>query len=120
MSLQTVATRFVELCNQFRNFDVMETMYSPDIVSVEASGAQTSGKEAVIQKSRDWGAGREVHSEKVEGPFYNDTHRFAVTFTFEVTPKDTGVRQIQHEVGVYTINNQDQIIREEFFYQGTW
>jgi hypothetical protein len=31
MSIQTVARKFVELCSQGKNFDVMETMYAPTI-----------------------------------------------------------------------------------------
>src|SRR5437660_5024683 len=34
MSLQSIASEFVDLCNQGRNFDVMRTMYAPNIVSV--------------------------------------------------------------------------------------
>jgi hypothetical protein len=29
MSVQTTARKFVELCNQGKNFDVMRTMYAP-------------------------------------------------------------------------------------------
>ena len=36
MSLTTVASQFVELCRQGKNFDVMRTMYAPTAVSVEA------------------------------------------------------------------------------------
>ena len=35
MSLQTMASQFVELCNQGKNFDAMHAMYAPHIVSVE-------------------------------------------------------------------------------------
>ena len=45
MSLQTVAREFVDLCNQGRNFDVMRTMYAPDIVSVEGDGSETAGQQ---------------------------------------------------------------------------
>lgn len=90
MSLQSVAKQFVDLCNQGKNFDVMQTMYAPDIVSVEASGNETAGQEAVIQKSKNWAAGLTLHGEKVRGPFFNGPNQFAVHFTFEVTPKATG------------------------------
>ena len=33
MSILTVAGRFVELCNQAKDLQVMETMYAPAIVS---------------------------------------------------------------------------------------
>ena len=56
MSLKTIASQFVELCNQGKNFDVMHAMYAPDIVSVEASGEEAAGKTPVIQKSERWQA----------------------------------------------------------------
>ena len=59
MSVKTVAHQFVELCNQGKNFDVMEAMYAPDIVSVEAGGQEFAGKRPVIEKSRRW---NELHT----------------------------------------------------------
>lgn len=124
MSLQTVARQFVELCNQGKNFDVMETMYAPDIVSVEASGEEVAGKVPVIEKSRRWAAVNAINSEKVRGPFFDKADgngkvgQFAVHFTFEVTPKATGKRTTLEEVGVYTVKD-DKITREQFFYEGT-
>lgn len=125
MSLQTIARQFVDLCNQGKNFDVMEQMYAPDIVSVEASGEQVAGKRPVIDKSRRWGANNTVHGEKVRGPFFDDatgasdrsSGQFAVHFTFDVTPKSTGRRVTLEEIGVYTVKD-NQITREQFYYEG--
>lgn len=89
MSLKTVASQFVELCNQGKNFDVMETMYAHDIVSVEGDGAETVGQKPVIQKSRVWQGNNAIQSEKVRGPYFNGRNQFAVHFTFEVTRKST-------------------------------
>src|SRR3954453_19642100 len=106
MSLQTLATQFVDLCNQGKNFDVMEQMYSPDIVSVEASGVEVAGKRPVIDKSRKWIAVNTLNSEKVRGPFFDGavgagdrtSGQFAVFYTFGVTPKSTGKPEMQEEV----------------------
>ena len=117
MSLQTVATKFVELCNQGKNFDVMHTMYAPDIVSVEASGQETAGQTPVIQKSERWAAVNTIAGEKVRGPYFNGPNQFAVHFSFDVTPKATGKRITLEEVGVYTVKD-DKITREQFFYAG--
>lgn len=119
MSTQTVAARFVELCNQGKNFDVMRTMYHPEIVSVEGSGAETAGQTAVIQKSERWAAANEIHGEKVKGPYFNGTDEFAVHFSFEITPRATGKRVTQEEVAVYTVKG-DKITRERFYYAGSW
>jgi hypothetical protein len=118
MSIKSIAEQFVELCNQGKNFDVMHAMYAPGIVSVEADGGETAGKAPVIQKSERWQADNTVNGEKVRGPFFNGPEQFAVHFTFEVTPKATGRPVTLEEVGVYTVEN-DQITREQFFYEGS-
>ena len=119
MSLQSLARQFVDLCNQGKNFDVMRTMYADDIVSVESTGKETAGKAAVIRKSEVWAQGVTIHGETVGGPFLHGSDKFAVTFAFDVTRKDTGKRATQHEVGVYTVTG-DKITREEFFNEGNW
>lgn len=118
MSLHTIAKEFVELCNQGKNFDVMHTMYAPDIVSIEPNGEETAGKVPVIQKSERFQAQNPIGGEKVRGPFLNSPNQFAVHFIFEITPKATGQRITVEEVGVYTVKG-DKITREQFFNQGT-
>lgn len=118
-SVEEIGRKFVELCNQGKNFDVMKTMYADDIVSVESGGHQTVGKEPVIQKSVRWAGTVTIHGETVKGPYFNGVDRFAVHITFEVTPKATGQRVAQEEVGVYTVKD-GKIVREEFYYQGKW
>ena len=118
MSLQSVARQFVDLCNQGKNFDVMEMMYAPDIVSVEGDGAETKGKGPVIQKSRDWVSDKVFNGEKVRGPYFNGPNQFAVTFALDITHKATGKRETLEEVGIYTVNKDDKITREQFFYDG--
>ena len=117
MSTQAVARKFVEMCNEGRNFDVMRTMYAPDIVSVEGDGNQTAGQAPVIRKSEVWQANNTIHAEKVLGPFFNGPDQFAVHFTFDVTRKAGGERVTIEEVGVYTVKG-DKITREQFFYDG--
>jgi len=123
MSIQTLAKQLVEMCNQGKNFDVMNTMYAPNIVSVEASGNETAGQPAVIQKSRNWAAANTIHGAKVRGPYFNggkaSANQFAVHFTFEVTPKSTGQRTTLEEVAIYTVQGE-KITREQFFYEGNW
>lgn len=118
MSIRSTATKFVELCNQGKNFDVMRTMYAPDVVSVEGDGKETKGQQPVIHKSEVWQANNTIHGEKVRGPFFNGPIQFAVHFTFEITRKATGQRVTIEEVGVYTVGADDMITREQFFYDG--
>ena len=121
MSIQTVAHKFVELCRAGKNFDVMRTMYDPKIVSVEGDGKQTAGQGPVIKKSEDWGADKAFNGETVAGPFFNSANpdQFTVYFTFDVTPKATGRRITYEEVGIYTVNQEDKITREQFYYEGS-
>ena len=120
MSVRTVAKKFVDLCRQGKNFDVMHTLYAPSIVSVEGDGKQTSGQQPVIKKSEDWVSDKTFNGETVAGPFYNGANpdQFAVYFTLDVTPKATGKRITLEEVAVYTVNKDDKITREQFFYEG--
>jgi hypothetical protein len=120
MSVQTVAKKFVELCRAGKNFDVMRTMYAPAIVSVEGDGKETAGQGPVIKKSEDWVADKAFNGETVAGPFFNGANpdQFVVYFTLDITPKATGKRITLEEVGVYTVNKEDKITREQFFYDG--
>src|SRR5262252_2997417 len=116
MSLRTVASKFVELCRQAKNFDVMHTLYASNIVSVEADGKETAGQGPVIKKSEDWVSDKTFHGETVAGPFFNGAtpDQFTVYFRLDVTPNSTNQRITLEEVGVYTVKN-DQITREQFF-----
>jgi hypothetical protein len=119
MTTPETAQKFVELCKQFKNFEVMQTMYAHDITSVEAAPndagiSETTGKEAVIAKSKKWADENEIHGATCEGP-YLAGNQFAVNFMFSITPKATGQRLDIHEIGVYTVEN-GLITREQFFY----
>ncbi len=119
MSVRSVASKFVESCRQGKNFDVMRTMYAPDIVSVEGDGRETAGQDPVIKKSEDWVSDKTFNGETVAGPFFNGANpdQFVVFFTLDVTLKATGERLAREEVGVYTVKH-DKITREQFFYDG--
>jgi hypothetical protein len=117
VTVKSIANQLVEWCNQGKNFDVMRTMYTPDIVSVEADGRETMGQTPVIKKSELWQEANTIHSQVVRGPFFNGPHQFAAHFTFEVTRKATGERVTLEEVAVYQVRGE-LIAREEFFYDG--
>ncbi len=119
MTNQEVATKLVALCSEHENFAAMDQLYADDIVSVEGqpdTGGKTatSGKQAVIDKSKSWAAAHEVHGSAIEGPFLS-TDGFAVIFDFDVTPNATAKRTQLREIAVYTVN-EGLIVREEFFY----
>src|SRR5215468_3880730 len=122
MSVETVAGKFMELCNQGKHFEVMRTMYAQEMVSVEGNGQEWVGKEAVIQKSEVFQGNNNITGQDLRGPFFcgdagAKSGKFAVYTSISFTPKTGGESQTHEEVGLYTVKN-DVITREEFFYEG--
>ena len=120
MSVESVALKFVELCNQGKHFEVMRTMYAPEMVSVEADGREFVGKEVVIHKSEVFQGNNNILGQDLRGPFFlgdpnASSGRFAVYTSLDFTPKAGGERVTHEEVGLYTVKN-DTITREEFYY----
>jgi len=120
----SVETKFVELCNQGKNFDVMRTMYAPDMVSVEGDGRETKGRQPVIRKSEIFGEKNTIHGQTLRGPFFcgvanASAGQFAVFHTLDITRKSSGERLTLEEVALYSVKD-DKITREEFFYEGTF
>jgi ketosteroid isomerase-like protein len=120
MNTQEIARQLVALCRQGKNEEVLRTLCSPDLVSVEPmappGGKQESvGMAAVKAKGEWWVSNHEIHSAEVTGPWPNG-NRFVVGFQYDVTFKSTGKRMKLDEVGLYTIEG-GKIVREEFFYE---
>lgn len=119
MNAFEVGKKLVELCNQGKNEEAMQTLYSPDIVSVEAAEVQgmpreARGMAALEQKSAAWVADHVIHSQVVEGP-YPHGNRFIVRFKYDLTNKPSNRRIQMDEMGLFTVEN-GKIVREEFFY----
>lgn len=117
-----VGQKLVELCREGKNGEAIETLYSPDIVSIEVTGgpdmpAQMEGIAAVKGKAEWWEANHQVHSAKVDGPFPHGD-RFIVHFMYDVTATGgpmAGKRMTLDEAGLYTVKD-GKVAREEFFY----
>ena len=119
MTTQEVANTLVKLCSEGKFEEATKTLYSPDIVSVEASAPpggsrESKGLEAVIAKGEWWTANHEVHSVIVEGPLVAGSH-FAVVFRLDVTFKPEAKRFKLEEVAVYKVAD-GKVVYEEFFY----
>jgi ketosteroid isomerase-like protein len=117
-----VAEELVVLCRAGRNLDAINTLYSPEIVSVESMGneempREMKGIDAIRQKNKWWIDNNEVHSADAEGPFVGEG-KFAVHYTFDTTFKPTGKRQQMEEMALYTVKD-GKIVREQFFYNPT-
>ena len=119
MTTQEVADTLVRLCSQGKFEEATRTLYSPDIVSVEAGAPpgqsrESKGLEAVKAKGEWWTANHEVHSVKVEGPLVAGSH-FAVVFKLDITFKPEAKRFKMEEVAVYKVAD-GKVVYEEFFY----
>ncbi len=119
MSTMEVGNKLVELCKQGQNLQAIETLYAPDIVSVEAMTmpnmpAEMNGIEAIKGKTKWWLENHEVHSSACEGP-YPHGDRFIVRFQYDVTNKPSQRRMQMDEMALFTVKD-GKIAREEFFY----
>jgi hypothetical protein len=119
MTTQEVASKLVELCSQGKFMEAIQSLYSQDIVSVEAAAGpdgsrEMTGLQAVIGKATWWGENHEVHGASVEGPLVSGSH-FCVRFKMDVTFKPSGNRMNLDELAVYQVKD-GKIAREEFFY----
>jgi hypothetical protein len=118
----TVGKKLVELCRQGKNLEAVETLYSPNIVSIEgmsspAMPARMEGIEAIKGKNQWWLDNHDVHSAETEGPWPHGD-RFIVRFKYDVTSKAgpmAGKRMSLDETALYTVKD-GKIIQEEFFY----
>ena len=118
-----IAKKLVELCRAGKNEEAVNTLFSPQAVSVEAfappGGQQeVKGIEAIRGKGKWWQDNHEVHASSVTGPWPHG-NRFIVGFQIDVTNKPSGRRMKLDEVGLYTVEN-GKIVREEFFYSGMY
>ena len=96
MTTIEVGRKLVELCRQGQNTQAIETLYAPDIVSVEAASmpgmpAETHGREAALGKGKWWVENHEIHSASCEGP-YPHGDRFVVIFKYDITNRPSGRR----------------------------
>ena len=119
MTTQEVASKLVKLCSEGKWDEATDSLYSAEIVSVEASAPpgmdrESKGIAAVKAKGEWWVANHDVHSVKVEGPLVAGDH-FAVTFKMDITFKPQAKRFTMEEVAVYKVAN-GKIVHEEFFY----
>ncbi|HEY8833422.1 MAG TPA: nuclear transport factor 2 family protein [Gemmatimonadaceae bacterium] len=120
-STAAIAEELVTFCKAGRNLDAINSLYSPDIESVESMGSEqmpqtAKGIDAVRQKNAWWAANNEVHSARVDGPFIGEDDKFAVYYNYDITSKPRNQRVTMEEMALYTVKD-GRIVREQFFYK---
>ena len=122
MDALQVGKQIVALCNEGKNLEAVNTLYSDDVASIEVMGspdmpARMEGIEAIRQKTEWWYAHHEVHSGECIGPFPHGD-QFILYFKYDVTPKGgprAGQRMQFEEAGLYTVRD-GKVVEEKFFY----
>ena len=117
-----VGQQLVALCREGRNLDAVNTLYAPNVVSIEARGdahmpARMEGIDAIRRKNQWWVDNHTIHSGDAAGPFPHGD-RFIVLFKYDVTATSgpmTGRRMRLEEAALYTVRD-GKIAQEEFFY----
>ena len=120
MTTQEVAQQLVDLCRQGKFHEAIDTLYSKDIVSIEAGAPpggsrEVQGIDAVMAKGKWWQDNHEVHGLKVEGPLVAEPF-FCVRFEMDVTFKPQDKRFVMQELAMYQVAD-GKVAREEFFYK---
>ena len=119
MTTLEVGKKLVELCKAGKNDVAKDTLYAPEIVSVEAGGPPgqdptSTGLQAVLAKGKWWADNHEIHSATIDGPYPNGD-QFIVKFVYDVTLKSASKRFMMEEMALFTVKD-DKIVREVFFY----
>jgi len=120
MTTEEIGRKVVELTRKQAWREAVDTLYSNDIVSVEAQGMggespEKRGLEAVRGKTDWWMNTMNVYDIKVSGPFVAHD-RFVVLYDLEFGEKTSNERIKMSEAGVYTVKD-GKIVREEFLPQ---
>ncbi|MHB1768333.1 MAG: SnoaL-like domain-containing protein [Phycisphaerae bacterium] len=121
-SVMEIGKKLVELVNEGKSGVAIDTLYSPDIVSIEAMAMpprpqQFVGLAAVKEKAEWFESNHDIHHLQATGPWPHGD-RFITCFKLDVTAKTgpmAGRRFTMEEAALYTVKNR-KIVKEEFFY----
>jgi hypothetical protein len=121
MSAQEIGTKYVAMCKEGKQEEVLSELFSPEAVSVEAFAPPgmdrtVKGIEGIRGKSKWWRENHTVHKAETFGPYPHDD-RFAVRFVYDITHKPSNRRFTMDEVALFTVAS-GKIVKEEFFYTG--
>ncbi len=118
LTTQEVATRFNELAQQEKWFEIQDEFFADNVKSIEPPASKylpnAEGKAAVRKKGEDFVSRIEtVHSAHTSEPIISGSH-FAVTRNKDLTVQGIGRIQI-NQIMLYEVKD-GQIVSEQFFY----
>jgi hypothetical protein len=118
MTVQEVASRLAELCEEGKFETAQRELFSDDAISIEPHSTpefekETRGLGAIIQKGHKWDAMVEkTNSIKVSKPLIG-MNSFAMTMKMDIEMKG-GRKMDMSELCVYTVKD-GKIVAEQFF-----
>lgn len=117
-STEAVATRFNELAQQEKWFEIQDELFSEDVTSIEPAHANllpnASGKKEVREKGENWVSKiTAFHGGSTSAPLVAGNH-FVVTRRVSIDVKEIGRLDID-QLMMYRVKN-GQIVSEQFFY----
>ena len=118
LTTQEVATRFDQLAQQEKWFEIQDELFAENVRSIEPASAQhlkdAAGKAAVRKKAEDFVKRVEqVHRATTTAPVVAGDH-FAVGRSMDATVQGIG-RMTMDEVMLYEVKD-GRIVLEQFFY----
>lgn len=117
MTTQEIANRLVELCRQGQFEQAIQELYSPEIVSIEPSGApmeRVQGFEQLAEKAKAFGdMVEETHGMEVSDPVVADNF-FTCAMIMDVTFKGAPRNKIE-EICLYQVKD-GKVVLEQFFF----
>jgi ketosteroid isomerase-like protein len=117
MTTAEVAQTLVSLCRQGKFEEAVQTLYSPDVVSIEPEHTPDNvvkGLEAIAQKGAYFATAFQIHGVDVSDAIVSNQH-FSVMMALDVTQNDNGQRYVMDEICVYHVK-EGKVVLEQFFF----
>ena len=114
MTIQEIATKLIQLCEQGQFDEAYKSLFSKDAKSIEPDGTIAEGLAAILQKSDAFKAEIEFVSCEMGRPQFAGNY-FSIAETFHSRIKKTGAKKQMAEIAVYKVAD-GKIVEERFFY----
>ena len=118
LTTKEVATRYNELAQQEKWFEIQDELFADNVRSIEPSSAKhlpnAEGKSAVRKKGEDWVKRVEARHDSYTTTPVIGSNYFVVGRSTDITVQGLGRMQVS-ELMMYEVKD-GQIVLEQFFY----